>query len=63
MPVAKINGQIKYNLSDLHYPYQHAVDKSGPPRKWGQCYTITPDAAITERLDRLGKEQKKLRVI
>jgi hypothetical protein len=59
-----VNGQIKYNLSDLHYPFQHStIVASDFQRKWGQCYTITPDDAIEERLARLGKEGTKLNVI
>jgi len=53
IPVAKVNGQIKYRLSDLHYPGQHGTDPNQYSRKWGQCYTITPDEAIAKRIEQL----------
>lgn len=53
MPVAKINGAIKYRLSDLHFPQQHSGNAKDYKRKWGQCYTIPPDVAIKERQDQL----------
>lgn len=53
MPVAKINGSIKYRLSDLHFPQQHSGNANNFKRKWGQCYTITPDDAIRERINQL----------
>lgn len=66
MPVAKVNGNMHYRLSDLHHPYQHSANppqqNPGNPnvfkRKWGQCYTITPDAAIKERIDQLDAQNK-----
>jgi hypothetical protein len=55
LPVAKINGAIKYRLSDLHHPQQHSGNADKYKRKWGQCYTITPDEAINERIQQLDK--------
>ena len=38
IPIAKINGAIKYNISDLHPPYLHGDDPSKiRDRIWGQC--------------------------
>jgi hypothetical protein len=50
MQVAKINGAIKYRVSGPHHPFQHSDEPHNFTRKWGQCYTITPDDAIAERL-------------
>lgn len=61
MQVAKVNGNIKYRLSDLHFPQQHSGNKDKFKRKWGQCYTITPDDAIQERIAQL-EEKSKLKV-
>lgn len=63
MPVVKVNGNIKYRLSDLHHPQQHSGNAKNYMRKWGQCYTITPDDAIKERTDRLQAKKSGLKVI
>jgi len=61
MQVAKVNGNIKYRLSDLHFPQQHSGNTDNFKRKWGQCYTITPDDAIRERVEQL-EEKSQLKV-
>lgn len=58
MPVAKINGAIKYRLSDLHFPQQHSGNAKNYKRKWGQCYTIAPDDAIRQRIEDLDANDK-----
>jgi hypothetical protein len=58
MQVEKVNGNMKLRLSGPFFPHQHS-DKPGEfKRRWGQCYTITPEDAIEERLARLKQQQK-----
>jgi hypothetical protein len=64
-PVVKINGAIKYRLSDLFYPGQHAPNPNNYDfaRKWGQCYTITPQEAIAEREQNLEDNRLKPHIL
>jgi len=62
IPSAKVNGNIKYDILDLHPAYRHSND---PSKKWdckgGQVYLLDPKEAMAERAGRI--EKNKLKVI